>query len=109
MGLCRRRSNLFHQILAQRGLCNSFCNHLPLLVDKHRRRSLRSPDGCLRQSIRFILPCRIKYPGCPITLVLDHSVVAEVCGEDEAEEVEGVGVEVGVGVGMVAEGEGGNR
>ena len=103
MELCRRRSKLFHPILGRRGLCSSFCNPLPLLVDKHRRRSLRLPDGCLRRSTRFIPLCHTKFHARPITSDRDHSVVAEAWEEDEVEA--GVAGEVVV----EAEVEGGNR
>ena len=103
--LCRCRSNLFLPILARRGPCSSFCKHLPLLVDQPRRYSLPSPGDCLRQSTRFILPCRISFFGLPITLALGPSAVAEEWEEDDAEEAAVGGVEED----MVAEAMGGNR
>lgn len=102
MGRWRRRSKLFHPILARRELCSSFYNHLQLVVGNHRRGSLRLPDDCLRRSTKSIPLCHTKSHACPITSDRDHSVVAEAWEEDE--------VEVAVGVGEAeAEGEGGNR
>lgn len=102
MGRSLRRSNLFHQILVQHVPCNSFYSQLPAQESNHRRRSLRSPDGCLRRSTNFILRCRIRYLECPITLVLDPSAVMEAWEEEEV----GVAVEVEV---AGTEGEGGNQ
>jgi hypothetical protein len=104
MGRCRRRSKLFHPILAPRELCSSFFNHLQLVVGNHRQCRLRLPDDCLRRSTRFIPLCHTKSPACPITSDHDHSVAAEAWEEGEVEAgVAGEVVVVEVGD------EGGNR